>query len=99
MPNRVIIDHDILGWGSEHEKELLKDYESVMLVSKHPDLPQRSFDDKIAAYCKKNDCDLMTGDARCYTHFFTAGIKAVRIRQYDWWKKGDRPVYLIQIEE
>ncbi len=99
MASRVIVDHDILGWGSEHEKELMDDYEEVLLVSKHKDLPQRSFDDKLAAYCKKKNCDLMTGDAKCYTHFFSAGIKAVRIRQYDWWKKGDRAVYLIQIEE
>ena len=99
MQKQVIIDHDILGWGTEHEVDLLKTYGSLMLVGKHPDLRQRAFDDKIAAYCREKGCDLMTGDARSYTHFFEAGVKTVRIRQYDWWKKGDRPVYLIQVED
>jgi len=99
MEKQVIIDHDILGWGTEHEAELLKTYQSLMLVGKHPSLRQRAFDDKIAAFCRENGCDLMTGDAKSYTHFFEAGVKAVRIRQYDWWAKGDRPVYLIEIEE
>ena len=99
MKKQVVIDHDILGWGIEREGELLKGYGTLMLVGKHPDLRQRAFDDKIADYCKKNGCDLMTGDAKSYTHFFEAGVKAVRIMQYEWWEKGDRPVYLIQIEE
>jgi len=99
MATGVIIDHDILGWGDEHKAELLKDYGSIKPVSNDPDLPQRAFDTEIAAYCKKNNYDLMTGDAKSYTHCFKVGIKAVRIRQYDWWKKGDRSVYLVQIEE
>jgi hypothetical protein len=61
-----------LGWGKERKKELLKDYGSVLEVGNHPDLKQRSFDDKIAAYCLRNNCDLMTGDAKSYTRFFEA---------------------------
>jgi hypothetical protein len=97
MANKLVIDHDILGWCDEHRTELLASYEELLQVSKHPELPQRTFDEKIAAYCKANDCDLMTGDAKCYTHFFEAGIKTVRITKRDWWVKGDRPVYLVQI--
>src|SRR5437899_11988463 len=98
MATRIVIDKDILGWGEEHKRELLEKYVDVLLVSKHPDLPQRSFDETIARYCRKNGCDLMTGDAKSYTHFFEAGIKSVKITKYGWWKKGDRPVYLIRIE-
>jgi len=97
LKKKVVIDHDILGWGDEHRAELLREYEGILQVSKHPDLPQRSFDDKIAAYCKQNGCDLMTGDAKCYTHFFDAGIGMVWISRRAWWTKGDRPVYLVQI--
>jgi len=97
LDRRIVIDHDILGWGDEHRDELLTSYSQVLQVSKHPDLPQRSFDDKIASYCKQKGCDLMTGDAKCYTHFFDAGIKEVRISRHDWWAKGDRPIYLVQI--
>ena len=99
MAKQVVIDKDILGWGDEHEGILLKDYQKVLEVSKHPDLPQRSFDHVIAAYCLKNDCDLMTGDARSYTHFFDAGIKSVRISRFDTWNKADKHIYLVQIEK
>ncbi len=98
MAKRVVIDKDILGWSDEHAKELQDEYEGVLQVGKHHDLPQRSFDHVIAAYCLKNDCDLMTGDARSYTHFFEAGIKSVRITRHDRWAKADKYVYLVQIE-
>lgn len=88
-----------MGWGNEHTEELSRKYKGIMQVGKHVDLPQRSFDDKVATYCKMNDCDLMTGDAKCYTHFFEAGIKAVQVSKHSWWTKGDRPIYLVQIVE
>jgi hypothetical protein len=96
---KVVIDKDILGWADEHKEELLKEYNEVLQVSKHQDLPQRSFDEKIAEYCRQNGCDLMTGDAKSYTHFFEAGIKSVRITKRDFWKKADKPVYLVHIED
>src|SRR5271157_1628491 len=95
----VVIDHDILGWSDEHRKELEGEYGSIFQVGKHPELPQRSFDEKVAAFCKLNSCDLMTGDSKSYTHFFEAGIQVVSISKKDWWKKGDRPVYLVKIVE
>jgi hypothetical protein len=99
MARNIVLDHDILGWGNEHAKELLEKYESIIQVGKHADLPQRAFDDKVAAYCNLNHCDLMTGDAKSYTHFFEAGIKSVNVTKYAWWTKGDRPIYLVKIAE
>jgi hypothetical protein len=99
MAKQIVIDKDVLGWGEEHRTELLEHYDFVLQVSKHLDLPQRSFDESIAAYCRENNCDLITGDAKSYTHFFEAGIRSVRITRYGWWERGDRPVYLIQIED
>ncbi len=99
MAIKVVIDKDILGWGSEQENELRSTYQDILQVGKHQDLPQRSFDENIAAYCRQNDCDLITGDARSYTHFFKAGVQWVRITQYDWWEKADKPIYLVQIEK
>ena len=99
MGKKVVVDHDILGWGQEHRQELLNEYQDILEVSKHPDLPQRAFDDKIAAYCKMNGCDLLTGDSRSYAQFFDSGVKAVKVSRRDWWAKGDRPVYLVRIDE
>ena len=97
MKKQVIIDRDVLGWGDENKDELLKNYEAILQVSKHPDLPQRSFDESIAAYCRKNNCDLVTGDAKSYTHFFDAGITNVKIARLEMWKKADKYVYLVKI--
>ena len=99
MSKKVVIDKDILGWADEERDVLLKRYESVLKVGIHPDLPQRTFDDKIASYCKINNCDLLTGDTKAHTHFFDAEIKTIQITKYAWWKKGDRSVYLIEIIE
>lgn len=97
MRDTVVIDKDILGWGKEHEEELLKQYEKVLKVGIHPELPQRSFDDKVASYCKNNNCDLLTGDQKAYSHYFDVGIRTIQITRYAWYKEGDRPVYLIKI--
>lgn len=95
--DRVVIDKDILGWGNEHEEELLKQYGEVLKVGIDAELPQRSFDDKVASYCKYNNCDLLTGDQKAYSHYFDAGIKTIQITRYAWYKEGDRPIYLIKI--
>lgn len=97
MTDTVIIDHDILGWGNEEQKELSKQYRRILKVGQDPELPQRSFDDKVASYCKDNNCDLLTADRTAYTHYFDAGIKTIQMTKYAWWKEGDRPVYLIRI--
>ncbi len=97
--SKVIIDKDILGWADEHEDELLTHFTEIIQVSKHPDLAQRSNDSEIADYCQKNGYALVTGDNRAYMHFFEAGIKTVTIMKYDYWKKADKPIYLIEIEE
>jgi hypothetical protein len=98
MATQVVIDHDILGWGDEHEEQLLVDYRHVLQVGKHPNLPHRGFDVTIAEYCQQNDCDLITGDARAYTHFFEAGIKRVKITRKDVWKADEKYIYLVQID-
>ena len=96
MADKVVIDHDILGYGNEHEKELLEQYGKILKVGIDQELPQRSFDDKVAVFCKKNNCDLLTADAKSYTWSYEAGIKTVQISRYGWWKGGDRPIYLVK---
>lgn len=97
MGHRVVIDKDILGWGTEHKPDLLKSYEEVLMVGSIPDLPQRSSDKEVATFCMNNDCDLLTGDLKAYDHYFTAGVRTVQITAYDWIHKADKRVYLIEI--
>jgi len=73
MASRIVVDHNILGWGDTHRDELLKRFKEVIQVGKHSDLPRRAFDNEVAAYCELRDCALITADAKAYTHFFEAG--------------------------
>jgi hypothetical protein len=96
---KVVIDEGILQWADEHTEELKKEYTDILQVGKHPDLPQGSDDEKIAAYCHQNDYDLITGDTTFYVAFFKAGIISLMIRKRGFWEIGNRPVYLVHIED
>lgn len=97
---RVLVDHDILGWGNQRSAELLKQYEKVLKVGSELGLERRKPDTIIASYCKENDCDLLTGDVRAYQHFFDVGVKAVQVSRYAWIAEPtDKAVFLVQIAE
>jgi len=53
MAKKAIIDKDILGWGDEHNGELLQQYEEILPVSKDPNLPSRIFDTSARARFRK----------------------------------------------
>lgn len=96
----IVIDHDILGWGESHKDALLGQYRKFVRVDSDPGLERRKSDTDVAAYCKKNSCDLMTGDTTAYEQFFEAGVTRIQILRYDWiGGKTDKAVYLIQIIE
>ncbi|HEY4673107.1 MAG TPA: hypothetical protein VIH03_02980 [Nitrososphaerales archaeon] len=104
MSEKIVIDKDILGWADEVKGTLLKGYDKniIKVGSRQPDgeppkLPQRSSDKQIASFCKDNGCDFATGDSTAYIHYFDVGVKTVRITRYDWWKKADKPIFLIEI--
>ncbi len=97
---RVVVDYDILGWGNEHEDELLKQYQKVLKVGTEPGLERRKPDTVIASYCKTNNCDLLTGDVRAYQYYFDVGVNMVQISRYSWiGGRTDKAVFLIQIVE
>lgn len=99
MARKVVIDNDILGWGNDNKNNLLKLYEEVLMVGSHPDLQEGDGDQKIAAYCLSNDCDLLTADIKAYNKRFKAGAHSVHIAAYDWWQKGNRQIFLIKAPE
>jgi hypothetical protein len=61
-------------------------------------LPQRSFDDKVASFCKNNNCDLLTGDGKTYTNYFDAGIKTIQITTYAWYKDGEHTLSKLSLK-
>jgi hypothetical protein len=98
MVSGVVIDYNVLGWGESHMANLSKQFGGVILVGKHPDLPRRSFDNEVAAYCDSHDYALITADATAYTHFFEAGIKKVVINKIERWKVSDADLFMVEIE-
>ena len=46
MVDKVVINHDIIGYGNDHEKKLLEQYEKILRVGIDQELPQRSFEVK-----------------------------------------------------
>lgn len=95
MKEGVLIDNDVHGWANEHEHKLLQTYKKIVRVGSD-EIPRQS-DTSLANYCDDHHFDLISADSRAYMYYFGAGIKTVQISRYDWDKKGDKPVYCIQI--
>ncbi len=55
-------------------------------------------DNVVAAYCKTNNCDLLTGDTTAYEEFFDVGVKTLQMERFDWVKgRVNKKIYLIRI--
>jgi len=99
MTRKVVIDEDILGWDAEHH-EMLKPYHIIIKVGDDPvNLPRGSDDEKVAAYCDVNGCDLFTSDVEFYTDCIKAGIKTIQITNCGLWEKGPKQIFLVKIIE
>jgi hypothetical protein len=95
----AVIDEDIRGWADEHNEDLKKIYSSILKAGQNGDLPQLSSDQLIASYCKKERCDLFTADKKFYTDYFDSAVQTIQITDYDFWKTGKKPVFLIRMLE
>jgi len=86
------------GWGDDSESRIHKDYEEILRVGIDPNPKQESTDERIAAFCEENNCDLLTGDKRAYAKLLmNSRVKAVQISEYDWDNAGKKQVYLVKI--
>lgn len=91
----VLIDQNIKFLTNDDYKHHLENYHETFEVGK--DLKQREYDEGLAKFCKKNQCDLLTADNRAYVHFLAAKIKTVQISELFYDEKADRPIYLVRI--
>lgn len=97
MTRKVVIDEDILSWDEEHH-EILKPYKTIIKVGDDPiNLPRGSPDDRVAAFCNENGCDLFTSDVEFYSDCIKAGIKTIQITNCGMWEKGQKQVFLVKI--
>ena len=91
----VLIDQNVKFLTNDDFKHHLENYDKTFKVGE--DLEQREYDEGLATFCKKNECDLLTADNRAYVHFLAEKIKTVQISELFYDEKGDRPIYLVKI--
>ncbi len=98
--DKVVVDNDILWLADKRRDDLLKHYKEVLKVGTDPGPERRTKDNGVAAYCKANNCDLLTGDRTAYEYYFDIGVKSIQMERYDWVKgRVDKKIYLIGIVE
>jgi hypothetical protein len=95
----AVIDEDIRGWADEHDEDLKRHYSSILTAGQNGDLPELSSDPLIAAYCKKEKCDLFTGDKKFYIDYFDTDVQTIQITDYGFWETGKKPIFLITMIE
>lgn len=97
LAHEAVIDEDIRGWFITDNRSQLAGYDRAFTAGKNGDLPWLDSDDKIATFCKENDCDLFTSDKKSYTNYFDAKIQTIQITRHTFWREGKRPIFKIMI--
>ena len=90
-----LIDQNSKHLANDEYKHHFEKYDKMFVVGK--DLKQREYDEGLAKFCKKNECDLITTDGTAYIHFLAEKIKAVQISELFYDDKADRPVLIVKI--
>jgi len=90
-----LIDQNIKNLVEDEYNHHFEKYDKKFVVGK--DLKQREYDEGLAKFCKKNECDLITADGTAYIHFFTENVKTVQISKLFYDKNADRPIYIVKI--
>ncbi len=90
-----LIDQNSKHLANDEYKHHFENYDEMFVVG--IDLKQREYDEGLAKFCKKNDCDLITTDNRAYVHFLAEKIKTVQISELFYDEKADRPVLIVKI--
>jgi len=90
-----LIDQNIKNLVEDEYKHHFEQYDKMFVVGK--DLKQREYDEGLAKFCKKNECDLITADNRAHVHFLAEKIKTVQISELFYDENADRPIYIVKI--
>ena len=99
MACRVLVDEGKLGWASENSAKILSDYSETLCIGQGDKAPPAGSDDStIAEFCRKECCDLLTGDKRAYESMLDAeGVKSVQISLYAVDMTAKQKIYLVKI--
>ena len=95
----VVVDKHLTGWKDLDEDKLMDSYDEILFVGEHQDLLEDMSDERIGAYCKKNNCDLITADRTSYTEFFEKGTETLLIKKYGLNADSGQKIYVLKILE
>ena len=90
-----LIDQNNKNLVEDEYKHHFEKYDEKFVVGE--DLKQRSPDEGLAKFYKKNECDLITADGKAYIHFFRENVKTVQISELFYDENADRPIYTVKI--
>lgn len=95
----VVVDEHLEGWTSRHHQELIEKFQEVRAVGDRHELPRGIKDGPLAAYCKRENCLLVTCDRKIYVNFFVNGTETIQIRTYGINEDSGQTIYLVSVEE
>ena len=99
MACRVLVDEGKSDWALRNSAKLSSDYSETLCIGQG-DLapPAGSGDYEIAEFCKKECCDLLTGDKKAYEPMLKVeGVKSVQISLYSGDGNGGQKIYLVRM--
>lgn len=98
MASKALVDEGKSDWALRNKDRLSGDYKETLCVGQGRAPPSGSSDSKIAEFCRKERCDLLTGDKKAYDSMLDIkGVKGVQISLYACEKPTDPRIYLVRM--
>ena len=94
---RVLIDFQLVGWATNNEPQIGKNYSDIHYVGESVDLNTDSPDSALASFCLEHGCDLMTCDRKAYVPMLEKrGVKSVQISAYGINESSGQQIYVVR---
>jgi hypothetical protein len=94
----AVVDEQLLGWKTANEEYLKKQFSEILVVGTDQNLPRGISDRDLAAYCKSQNCTILTCDRKMHINFFADGTETVRIQVYGTNnERSNQTIYSIRI--
>ena len=98
MACKVLVDEGKSDWALKNKDRLSDEYSETLCIGQGNAPPAGSGDAAIAEFCRKECCDLVTGDKKAYDSMLDVkGVKGVQISLYTCDKLSGQKIYLVRM--
>ena len=98
MACRVLVDEGKSDWALKNSAKISSDYSETLHVGQGRAPSAGSGDYEIAEFCRKECCDLLTGDKKAYEPMLKVeGVKSVQISLYSDDEEAVQKIYLVRM--